>query len=150
MKGFVGTVLSGAIGLAALYVVGKIAFQAGHDIAKAECKYEQLQRGISAKTAKPETSDEEEENSIPEETTDMAIPEKKQSKLGMLFGLRKMLSKKGRLRGWGSDSKSGKPCDRSLRKGTRDSCEREAEDGLKEVMYYDFFLIGLIFVRSAD
>ena len=95
MKGFVGTVLSGAIGLAALYVVGKIAFQAGHDIAKAECKYEQRQRGISAKTAKPETSDEEEENSIPEETTDMAIPEKKQSKLGMLFGLRKMLSKKG-------------------------------------------------------
>lgn len=95
MKGFVGTVLSGAIGLAALYVVGKIAFQAGHDIAKAECKYEQLQRGISAKTAKPETSDEEEENGIPEETTDMAIPEKKQSKLGMLFGLRKMFSKKG-------------------------------------------------------
>lgn len=95
MKGFVGTVLSGAIGLAALYVVGKIAFQAGHDIAKAECKYEQLQRGISAKTAKPETSDEEEENGIPEETTDMDIPEKKQSKLGMLFGLRKMLSKKG-------------------------------------------------------
>lgn len=98
MKGFVGTVLRGAIGLAALYVVGKIAFQAGHDIAEAECKYEQLQRGINAKTvktAKPETSDEEEEADIPEETTDIAIPEKKQSKLGMLFGLRKMLSKKG-------------------------------------------------------
>lgn len=98
MKGFVGTVLSGAIGLAALYVVGKIAFQAGHDIAEAECKYEQLQRRISAKsvkTAKPETPDEEEETDIPEETTDIAIPEKKQSKLGMLFGLRKMLSKKG-------------------------------------------------------
>lgn len=98
MKGFVGTVLSGAIGLAALYVVGKIAFQAGHDIAEAECKYEQLQRRINAKTvktAKPETPDEEEEADIPEETTDIAIPEKKQSKLGMLFGLRKMLSKKG-------------------------------------------------------
>lgn len=98
MKGFVGTVLSGAIGLAALYVIGKIAFQAGHDIAEAECKYEQLQRGISAKsvkTAKPETPGEEEETDIPEETTDIAIPEKKQSKLGMLFGLRKMLSKKG-------------------------------------------------------
>lgn len=98
MKGFVGTVLSGAIGLAALYVVGKIAFQAGHDIAEAECKYEQLQRGINVKTvktAKPETPDEEEEADIPEETTDIAIPEKKQSKLGMLFGLRKMLSKKG-------------------------------------------------------
>ena len=48
MKGFVGTVVSGAIGLAALYVVGKIAFQAGHDIAEAECRYEQLQRGIDA------------------------------------------------------------------------------------------------------
>lgn len=98
MKGFVGTVLSGAIGLAALYVVGKIAFQAGHDIAEAECKYEQLQRGINAKTvktAKPEMPDEEEEADVPEETTDIAIPEKKQSKLGMLFGLRKMLSKKG-------------------------------------------------------
>lgn len=98
MKGFVGTVLSGAIGLAALYVVGKIAFQAGHDIAEAECKYEQLQRGINAKTvktAKPEPPDEEEEADISEETTDIAIPEKKQSKLGMLFGLRKMLSKKG-------------------------------------------------------
>lgn len=98
MKGFVGTVLSGAIGLAALYVVGKIAFQAGHDIAEAECKYEQLQRGINAKTvktAKPETPDEEEEADIHEETTDIAIPEKKQSKLGILFGLRKMLSKKG-------------------------------------------------------
>lgn len=98
MKGVVGTVLSGAIGLAALYVVGKIAFQAGHDIAEAECKYEQLQRGINAKTvktAKPEPPDEEEEADIPEETTDIAIPEKKQSKLGILFGLRKMLSKKG-------------------------------------------------------
>ena len=98
MKGFVGTVLSGAIGLAALYVVGKIAFQAGHDIAEAECKYEQLQRGINAKTvktAKPEPPDEEEEADIPEDTTDIAIPEKKQSKLGILFGLRKMLSKKG-------------------------------------------------------
>lgn len=98
MKGFVSTVLSGAIGLAALYVVGKIAFQAGHDIAEAECKYEQLQREINAKTvktAKPETPDEEEEADIPEETTDIAIPEKKQSKLGILFGLRKMLSKKG-------------------------------------------------------
>lgn len=98
MKGFVGTVLSGAIGLAALYVVGKIAFQAGHDIAEAECRYEQLQRGINAKTvktAKPETPDKEEEANIPEETTDIAVPEKKQSKLRMLFGLRKMLSKKG-------------------------------------------------------
>ena len=94
MKGFVGTVVSGAIGLAALYVVGKIAFQAGHDIAEAECRYEQLQRGIDAKTDRKEAivlDDSDEDAKAPAEV----VPEKKQSKLGMLFGLRKLLSKKG-------------------------------------------------------
>lgn len=94
MKGFVGTVVSGAIGLAALYVVGKIAFQAGHDIAEAECRYEQLQRGIDAKTDRKEAimlDDPDEDVEAPAEV----VPEKKQSKLGMLFGLRKLLSKKG-------------------------------------------------------
>lgn len=94
MKGFVGTVVSGAIGLAALYVVGKIAFQAGHDIAEAECRYEQLQRGIDAKTDRKEAivlDDPDEDAEAPAEV----VPEKKQSKLGMLFGLRKLLGKKG-------------------------------------------------------
>jgi hypothetical protein len=94
MKGFVGTVVSGAIGLAALYVVGKIAFQAGHDIAETECRYEQLQRGIDAKTDRKEAivlDDHDEDAEAPAEV----VPEKKQSKLGMLFGLRKLLSKKG-------------------------------------------------------
>lgn len=98
MKGFVGTVLSGAIGMAALYVVGKIAFQAGCDIAQAECRYEQLQRGIGAKTARkgdPETPEEDADETVaPEETTDIAVPEKKKGKLGMLLGLRKLLSQK--------------------------------------------------------
>lgn len=94
MKGFVGTVVSGAIGLAALYVVGKIAFQAGHDIAEAECRYEQLQRGIEHKTNKSDVIvvDDPEETA---EKTPEVVPEKKQSKLGMLFGLRKILGKKG-------------------------------------------------------
>ena len=94
MKGFVGTVVSGAIGLAALYVVGKIAFQAGHDIAEAECRDEQLQRGIDAKTDRKEAivlDDPDEDAEAPAEV----VPEKKQSKLGMLFGLRKLLGKKG-------------------------------------------------------
>lgn len=96
MKGFVGTVISGAIGLAALYVVGKVAFQAGYDIAEAECRYEQLQRGIKAKESKTEEDVIETDESEPE-TTAVAeyVPEKKQSKLGMLFGLRKALGKKG-------------------------------------------------------
>lgn len=94
MKGFVGTVVSGAIGLAALYVVGKIAFQAGHDIAEAECRYEQLQRGIEHKTNKSDLIVVDDPEEAEEETAEV-VPEKKQSKLGMLFGLRKLLGKKG-------------------------------------------------------
>lgn len=94
MKGFVGTVVSGAIGLAALYVVGKIAFQAGHDIAEAECRYEQLQRGIEHKTNKSNVIVVDDPEETVEETAEV-VPEKKQSKLGMLFGLRKLLGKKG-------------------------------------------------------
>lgn len=94
MKGFVGTVVSGAIGLAALYVVGKIAFQAGRDIAEAECRYEQLQRGIEHKTNKSDVIVMDDPAEDLEETAE-EVPEKKQSKLGMLFGLRKLLGKKG-------------------------------------------------------
>ena len=94
MTGFVGTVVSGAIGLAALYVVGKIAFQAGHDIAEAECRYEQLQRGIEHKTNKSDVIVVDDPEETAEETAEV-VPEKKQSKLGMLFGLRKLLGKKG-------------------------------------------------------
>lgn len=95
MKGFVGTVVSGAIGLAALYVVGKIAFQAGHDIAEAECRYEQLQRGIEHKTNKSDLIVVDDPEETAEETPEVVPEKKKQSKLGMLFGLRKLLGKKG-------------------------------------------------------
>lgn len=93
MKGFVGTVISGAIGLAALYAVGKISFQAGYDIAEAEFRYEQLQRDIETKTVKTVYANDKPvvEYSEPEEV----IPEKKQSKIGMLFGMRKLFSKNG-------------------------------------------------------
>ena len=90
MKSFVEIVVGGTIGIVALYIVGKVAFQAGHDIAEAECRYEQLQRGIDAKTNREDAT-----LSIdPEENVEI-VPEKKQSKLGMLFGLRKIFGKKG-------------------------------------------------------
>lgn len=90
MKSLVKTVVGGAIGIVALYIVGKVAFQAGHDIAEAECRYEQLQRSIDARTNREDAT-----IAIgPEETVEI-VPEKKQSKLGMLFGLRKVFGKKG-------------------------------------------------------
>lgn len=93
MKSFVNTVVGGAIGLAALYVVGKVAFQAGYDIAEAECRYEQLQRGTQDRTERKDAveADEGEAADVPVGI----VPEKKQSKLGMLFGLRKALGRKG-------------------------------------------------------
>ena len=94
MKGFVGTVVSGAVGLAALYVVGRVAFQAGHDIAEAECRYEQLQRGIDAKMGKRDAIVLDDSEEVVEEAPEI-VPEKKQSKIGMLFGLRKVFGKKG-------------------------------------------------------
>ena len=94
MKGFVGTVVSGAIGLAALYVVGRVAFQAGYDIAEAECRYEQLQRGIDAKTGKKDAIVVEDSEEVVEEPAEV-VPEKKRSRIGMLFGLRKIFGKKG-------------------------------------------------------
>lgn len=97
MKGFVGTVVSGAIGLAALFVVGKIAFQAGHDLAEAELRYEQLQKGIDMKESKNEAIVVDESNNAAEseEPQQIIVPEKKQSKLGILFGLRKAFGKGG-------------------------------------------------------
>lgn len=97
MKGFVGTVVSGAVGLAALFVVGKIAFQAGHDLAEAELRYEQLQKGIDMKDSKKETIivDEPDNNVDPDEPQQIIIPEKEQSKLSMLFRLRKAFGKGG-------------------------------------------------------
>lgn len=94
MKDFVGTVVSGAIGFAALYVVGKFAFQTGYDIAKAECHYEQLQRATRVKAVRTELADAEEVEEIPEEDVEI-LSEKKPSKLGVLFGLRKALGRKG-------------------------------------------------------
>jgi hypothetical protein len=44
MKEFVSTVIGGAIGLVALYVVGRVAYKAGKDMGKAESRYYELQR----------------------------------------------------------------------------------------------------------
>lgn len=46
MKSFLETVIGGTIGLMALYVVGKAAYHAGKEVAKAECEYEALRNKI--------------------------------------------------------------------------------------------------------
>lgn len=49
MKTFLGTIIGGAIGVAALYVVGKIAYRAGVDVGRAEERYEMMQNSSEEK-----------------------------------------------------------------------------------------------------
>ncbi len=98
MKSFLSTVIGGAIGLAALYVVGKVAYQMGYDMAEAEHRYNDVQE----KTEELERPSRKEDEGMPE-TTDQATeetaiavdtPVRRQSKLGLMVGLKKMLGKK--------------------------------------------------------
>lgn len=100
MKSFVETVVGGMIGIAALYVVGKIAFQAGRDIGEMESRYRAMEKKVQAPTQK----NDEEEDEV-QETPDAEEPEadednmleekpKKQGLLGMAWGLRRMAKKK--------------------------------------------------------
>lgn len=98
MKSFVSTVVGGAIGLIALYVVGRVAYQAGHDMAQAEQHYENVRK----KTAELESSKKEDgghlEPAAEEEPKEMTIvetaPIRRQNKLGLMMGLKRLMNKK--------------------------------------------------------
>lgn len=91
MKTFVKTLIGGALGMIALYAVGKVAYQAGHDIAEAEHAYEQAQHKASPK--KSETT-EQGENAGSDEDAVLPVPVKKQSRLGMALSVWKALKNK--------------------------------------------------------
>ena len=97
MKSFVSTVVGGAIGLIALYAVGRAAYQAGYDMGQAEQHYaevckktealESLQKGDgghteSAAEVKPK-----------EMTTAETAPVRGQNKLG-LMGIKRLMNRK--------------------------------------------------------
>lgn len=98
MKNFVSTVVGGAIGLIALYVVGRVAYQAGHDMAQAEQHYEEVRK----KTAALESSKKEDgghiEQVVEEEPKEMTVmepaPIRRQNKLGLMMGLKRLMNKK--------------------------------------------------------
>lgn len=104
MKSFVETVVGGAIGLIALYVVGKVAYQAGKEVAKAECEYEALRDKIDGNgTTETVTmhgvngNGEEIVETIAKESTADSVsnrPAKKAGKLSMAFGAMKLLRRK--------------------------------------------------------
>ena len=94
MKSFVNTVVGGMIGLAALYVVGRIAYQAGHDVAEAECHYNEIRKKTKAIASPKEQNPEQTEETIEEEPVVETLPVKRQSKLGLMMGLKRLAGKK--------------------------------------------------------
>lgn len=105
MKSFVETVVGGAIGLIALYVVGKVAYQAGKDVARAECEYVALQNKIDSNADREtvtvhgvdDNGEEVTKTIVKKESTVEfipATPAKKQSKLSMALGAMKLFHRK--------------------------------------------------------
>ena len=90
MKSIVSTLIGGAIGLAALYVVGRIAYRAGRDVAEAEHR-----RAAADANDNQEAPEEEGAVGGAGEDTETAAPAKKQGRLRMLLGLGKMFRKSG-------------------------------------------------------
>lgn len=98
MKSFVSTVVGGAIGLVALYVVGRVAYQAGRDVARAEQHYEEVRRkSVELETSRSETDGHVEESSaekVKEMAVVEAVPVHKSSRLGLLMGIKRLAGKK--------------------------------------------------------
>lgn len=89
MKSFVSTVVGGTIGLIALYVVGRVAFQAGREVERAEQHYENVQRKTKEIAAKNDISEEPEEQTLDSEEGN---PLKLTDKIGLIFGLKRRTS----------------------------------------------------------
>lgn len=105
MKSFLETVIGGAIGMIALYVVGKVAYQAGKEVAKAECEYEALRKDVnkggSGTTVTHGVNQDGEEVSVVWERTDadskqipVRVPMKRSGKLSTALNAVKLLRRK--------------------------------------------------------
>lgn len=89
----VETFISGAIGLAALYVVAKVAYEAGHDMAEVERRFEEQYGGESNGGKAEEDSEPNGAAQETNETTKRQVAPAKPSKLGMFLSIRKFFGK---------------------------------------------------------
>lgn len=98
------TLIGGALGLIALYVVGKVAYQAGKEVAREECRFQAMQAENNQRVR--ETASEAIEASSAEDVeiktetamvpvaTPAPIQRKKKSKLSLLFSAGRILGNK--------------------------------------------------------
>lgn len=90
--------IGGAIGAVALYVVGRFAYQAGQEVAREECRYnaicranERQQEKVSPpESEREETAEQNETSIIPGSAVAEYRHRRKQSKLGLIFGIKKL------------------------------------------------------------
>lgn len=104
MKSFLETMIGGAIGLMALYIVGTVAYHAGKEVAKAECEYEALRNKIDEDDVSESTTVHgDNDNGEPvTETFDRKAdvklvpvqPARKAGKLSMAFNAMKLFRRK--------------------------------------------------------
>ena len=85
MRSFVSTLIGGALGLVSLYIVGRVAYQAGREIALAEKHYEEVQK----KTIEPKC--EEVEAEVETVENPISVPEKK---VGFIKGVKNFVGGK--------------------------------------------------------
>ena len=79
MKSFLKTVVGGTIGILALYVVGKVAFEAGHEMGVIESRYDELQRATNE-------AEEKKQNNT---AAISEVPTRKAERVGGFFKARK-------------------------------------------------------------
>lgn len=74
MNAFVKTLIGGALGLAALYAVGRVAYQMGHDVAELEHKCESAVQRADEEPKDAENGHEETETPVEEEAKSEPAP----------------------------------------------------------------------------
>lgn len=88
------TIIGGAIGALAIYAVGRVAYQAGQEVAREECRYHAMRKASLRMREKDEApslgSYHQDEALSIIESEPVHAPRRKQSKLGMIFGARKL------------------------------------------------------------
>lgn len=95
MKSFVSTVVGGAIGIVALYVVGRVAYQAGRDMAQAEQRYEEMRRkAVELESAKRDNHSNLESGEPQQVAVIEPAPMRKQSTPGLIMGIKRLMGKK--------------------------------------------------------
>lgn len=97
MRTFVETVVGGAIGLIALYVVGKVAFHAGRELGSAERAYQEIQKKSQDCEKKDAEEASDDASSDPPALSEENVSEpliKKPSKLAIALGATKLFRRK--------------------------------------------------------